>query len=70
MALYTSAEERAWLFHEIGRCYFRLGEYGESERQAEQSCVNSQEVNNIDLQFKASLLLAETYGGSYDPREL
>ena len=62
-----SAEERAWLFHEMGRCYYEMDEYADAQDMADKACVNAQETSDVDMQFKASYLLAQCYGiGQYN----
>lgn len=59
--LCASSEERAWLFHEMGRCYYEMIEYNEALEMADQAWVNAQETDDTDMQFRASYLMAQCY---------
>ena len=46
----------------MGRCYYEMDEYADAQDMADKACVNAQETSDVDMQFKASYLLAQCYG--------
>lgn len=51
--------ERAWLFHEIGRCYLELKLHEKARDYGCQSLSAADEINDEKWQMNANVLLAQ-----------
>lgn len=51
--------EKAWLFHEIGRCYLELKRYGEARDYGSRSLTAADDINDEKWQLNASVLMAQ-----------
>ncbi|XP_048846916.1 outer dynein arm-docking complex subunit 4 isoform X1 [Brienomyrus brachyistius] len=62
-----SALERAWLFHEIGRCYLELKRYTEARDYGSRSLAAADDIGDQKWRLNASVLVAQSEGelGNY-----
>ena len=60
--LLKTSEESAWLFHEIGRCYWEAGNYTDAKEYGEKSQDAAEESHDQFWQLNASMLIAQTEG--------
>ncbi|KAL1277995.1 hypothetical protein QQF64_024668 [Cirrhinus molitorella] len=51
--------EKAWLFHEIGRCYLELKRYGEARDYGSRSLMAADDISDEKWQLNASVLMAQ-----------
>ncbi|XP_067285008.1 outer dynein arm-docking complex subunit 4 [Pseudorasbora parva] len=51
--------EKAWLFHEIGRCYLELKRYGEARDYGSRSLTAADDISDEKWQLNASVLMAQ-----------
>uniref|UniRef100_A0A673JHY6 Outer dynein arm-docking complex subunit 4 n=1 Tax=Sinocyclocheilus rhinocerous TaxID=307959 RepID=A0A673JHY6_9TELE len=51
--------EKAWLFHEIGRCYLELKLYRETQDYGSRSLMAADEISDEKWQLNASVLMAQ-----------
>ncbi|XP_043085613.1 outer dynein arm-docking complex subunit 4 [Puntigrus tetrazona] len=51
--------EKAWLFHEIGRCYLELKHYGEARNYGSRSLTAADDISDEKWQLNASVLMAQ-----------
>uniref|UniRef100_A0A671QM53 Outer dynein arm-docking complex subunit 4 n=1 Tax=Sinocyclocheilus anshuiensis TaxID=1608454 RepID=A0A671QM53_9TELE len=51
--------EKAWLFHEIGRCYLELKLYREARDYGSRSLMAADEISDEKWQLNASVLMAQ-----------
>ncbi|XP_029109782.1 outer dynein arm-docking complex subunit 4 [Scleropages formosus] len=58
--LAQSGLERAWLFHEIGRCYLELKRYAEARDYGVRSLAAADEISDSKWQLNASVLVAQS----------
>ncbi|NXE95691.1 TTC25 protein, partial [Menura novaehollandiae] len=54
-----SSLEKAWLFHEIGRCYLELGEAEAAQDYGQKSLQSADEEGDVDWQLHATVLVAQ-----------
>ncbi|NXN82829.1 TTC25 protein, partial [Bombycilla garrulus] len=54
-----SSLEKAWLFHEIGRCYLELDKAGEAQDYGQKSLQSADEEGDVEWQLHATVLVAE-----------
>ncbi|NWI50793.1 TTC25 protein, partial [Calyptomena viridis] len=54
-----SSLEKAWLFHEIGRCYLELGEAGTAQVWGLMSLESADEEGDVEWQLHATVLVAQ-----------
>lgn len=59
MPLVCGRLERAWLFHEIGRCYLELKRYGEARDYGSRSLMAADDISDEKWQLNASVLMAQ-----------
>lgn len=51
--------EKAWLFHEIGRCYLELKHYAEARDYGSRSFAAADDICDEKWQLNASVLVAQ-----------
>uniref|UniRef100_A0A672RBD5 Outer dynein arm-docking complex subunit 4 n=1 Tax=Sinocyclocheilus grahami TaxID=75366 RepID=A0A672RBD5_SINGR len=51
--------EKAWLFHEIGRCYLELKRYSEARDYGSRSLIAADDISDEKWQLNASVLMAQ-----------
>ncbi|NXA09282.1 TTC25 protein, partial [Sapayoa aenigma] len=54
-----SSLEKAWLFHEIGRCYLELGEAETAQDCGQKSLESADEEGDVEWQLHATVLVAQ-----------
>ncbi|XP_071433304.1 outer dynein arm-docking complex subunit 4 [Pithys albifrons albifrons] len=54
-----SSLEKAWLFHEIGRCYLELGEAETAQDCGQKSLQSADEEGDVEWQLHATVLVAQ-----------
>ncbi|NXG05954.1 TTC25 protein, partial [Sakesphorus luctuosus] len=54
-----SSLEKAWLFHEIGRCYLELGEAETAQDYGQKSLQSADEEGDVEWQLHATVLVAQ-----------
>ncbi|NXM74481.1 TTC25 protein, partial [Serilophus lunatus] len=54
-----SSLEKAWLFHEIGRCYLELGEAETAQDCGQKSLESADEEGDVEWQLNATVLVAQ-----------
>ncbi|NXC36801.1 TTC25 protein, partial [Campylorhamphus procurvoides] len=54
-----SSLEKAWLFHEIGRCYLELGEAETAQDFGQKSLESADEEGDVEWQLHATVLVAQ-----------
>ena len=59
LPLITSAEESAWLHHELGRCQLELGNFVEAVDIGRKSLSSAEEASDQMWQLNASMLIAQ-----------
>ena len=64
LPLSSSALEKTWLYHEIGRCYLELGQYDVSMSYGEKSLAAADDAADDVWQLNASILMAQSQGES------
>uniref|UniRef100_A0A8C9MWT5 Outer dynein arm-docking complex subunit 4 n=1 Tax=Serinus canaria TaxID=9135 RepID=A0A8C9MWT5_SERCA len=57
--LAQSSLEKAWLFHEIGRCYLELDKAEVAQDYGEQSLQSADEEGDVEWQLHATVLVAQ-----------
>ncbi|XP_066192677.1 outer dynein arm-docking complex subunit 4 [Sylvia atricapilla] len=57
--LAQSSLEKAWLFHEIGRCYLELGKAEEAQDYGQKSLQSADEEGDVEWQLHATVLVAQ-----------
>ncbi|XP_028930964.1 outer dynein arm-docking complex subunit 4 [Ornithorhynchus anatinus] len=57
--LARTGPEKAWLFHEIGRCYLELGRAAEAQAYGERSLQAAEEEGDVEWQLNANVLVAQ-----------
>lgn len=57
-----SSLEKAWLFHEIGRCYLELNKAEAAQSYGQKSLQSANEEGDAEWQLHATLLVAEAQG--------
>ena len=55
-------EESAWLFHDIGRCYYELDNWQEAKQYGEKSLTAAREAKDELWQLNASVMIAQSEG--------
>ncbi|NXG76216.1 TTC25 protein, partial [Baryphthengus martii] len=55
-----SSLEKAWLFHEIGRCYLELNKAEAAQNYGEKSLQSAEEEGDLEWELHATVLVAET----------
>lgn len=60
--LAKSSLEKAWLFHEIGRCYLQLDKAEAAKSYGEKSLQAADEEGDVKWQLHATVLVAEAQG--------
>ena len=60
--LLKTSEESAWLFHEIGRCYWEAGNYTEAKEYGGKSLTAAEDSHDQFWQLNANMLVAQTEG--------
>lgn len=60
--LLKTSEESAWLFHEIGRCYWEAGNYTEAKECGGKSLTAAEDSHDQFWQLNANMLIAQTEG--------
>ncbi|NWR88512.1 TTC25 protein, partial [Furnarius figulus] len=63
-----SSLEKAWLFHEIGRCYLELGEDETAQDFGEKSLESADEEGDVEWQLHATVLVAQAQVKLHDYR--
>ncbi|CAI9720042.1 repeat 25-like isoform X1 [Octopus vulgaris] len=53
--------EKAWLYHEIGRCYLELKKYAEALNYGQMSLAVAEEIEDEDWEMNAALLCAQSF---------
>uniref|UniRef100_A0A8C3R620 Outer dynein arm-docking complex subunit 4 n=1 Tax=Cyanoderma ruficeps TaxID=181631 RepID=A0A8C3R620_9PASS len=51
--------EKAWLFHEIGRCYLELGKAEVAQDYGQKSLQSADEEGDVEWQLHATVLVAQ-----------
>ena len=59
LPLVSTAEESAWLQHELGRCQLELGHFAEAVELGTKSLAASEEAGDQMWQLNASMLIAQ-----------
>ncbi|NXO64639.1 TTC25 protein, partial [Phainopepla nitens] len=54
-----SSLEKAWLFHEIGRCYLELDKAEEAQDYGQKSLQSADEEGDVEWQLHANVLMAQ-----------
>jgi len=62
-----TALERTWLYHEMGRCHFELGNYSRARQLGERSYQEATTARDKFWLLSASILTAQAHG-EFDPR--
>ncbi|NXC05413.1 TTC25 protein, partial [Orthonyx spaldingii] len=57
--LAQSSLEKAWLFHEIGRCYLELGKAEAAQDYGQRSLQSADEEGDVEWQLHATVLVAQ-----------
>ncbi|NXH92580.1 TTC25 protein, partial [Edolisoma coerulescens] len=57
--LAQSSLEKAWLFHEIGRCYLELDKAEEAQDYGQKSLQSADEEGDVEWQLHATMLVAQ-----------
>lgn len=57
-----SSLEKAWLFHEIGRCYLELDKAEEAQKYGQKSLKSADEEGDVEWQLHATVLVAQAQG--------
>ncbi|NXK70248.1 TTC25 protein, partial [Sylvietta virens] len=57
--LAQSSLEKAWLFHEIGRCYLELGKAEVAQDYGQKSLQSADEEGDVEWQLHATVLVAQ-----------
>ncbi|KAF4787492.1 hypothetical protein TURU_170275 [Turdus rufiventris] len=57
--LAQSSLEKAWLFHEIGRCYLELDKAEEAQKYGQKSLKSADEEGDVEWQLHATVLVAQ-----------
>ncbi|NXC86952.1 TTC25 protein, partial [Cercotrichas coryphoeus] len=57
--LAQSSLEKAWLFHEIGRCYLELDKAEEAQKYGQKSLQSADEEGDVEWQLHATVLVAQ-----------
>ncbi|NXH28939.1 TTC25 protein, partial [Myiagra hebetior] len=57
--LAQSSLEKAWLFHEIGRCYLELDQAEEAQDYGQKSLQSADEEGDVEWQLHATVLVAQ-----------
>ncbi|XP_041942598.1 outer dynein arm-docking complex subunit 4 isoform X1 [Alosa sapidissima] len=57
--LVQDGQERAWLFHEIGRCYLELKLHDKARNYGSQSLTAANEISDEKWQMNANVLIAQ-----------
>ncbi|NWR02392.1 TTC25 protein, partial [Paradoxornis webbianus] len=57
--LAQSSLEKAWLFHEIGRCYLELGKAEAAQDYGQKSLQSAEEEGDVEWQLHATVLVAQ-----------
>ncbi|NWT97252.1 TTC25 protein, partial [Urocynchramus pylzowi] len=57
--LAQSSLEKAWLFHEIGRCYLELDKAEEAQDYGQKSLQSAEEEGDVEWQLHATVLVAQ-----------
>ena len=57
-----TSEESAWLFHDIGRCYFELSQWQEAKEYGEKSLTAARDAEDKMWQLNASIMIAQSEG--------
>lgn len=57
-----SSLEKAWLFHEIGRCYLELGKAEVAQDYGLKSLQSADEEGDVEWQLHATVLVAQAQG--------
>jgi tetratricopeptide repeat protein 25 len=52
--------EKAWLYHEIGRCHLELGKYETAKNYGHQSLEHAEKINDEVWQLNATVLIAQS----------
>ncbi|NXR26006.1 TTC25 protein, partial [Cinclus mexicanus] len=59
ITLAQSSLEKAWLFHEIGRCYLELDKAEEAQKYGQKSLQSADEEGDVEWQLHATVLVAQ-----------
>lgn len=65
--LCTSPLECAWLYHEIGRCYFAKDNYVSAKEMGEKSKTCATEADEPSWQLNALVLMGQAQGAGSHP---
>lgn len=57
--LVTDGEEKAWLFHELGRCYLELGGNEEARKFGVRSLAAADEISDEKWKIMAIVLISQ-----------
>lgn len=57
-----SSLEKAWLFHEIGRCYLELNKAERALDYGRKSLESAEEEGDLEWQLHATVLVAQAQG--------
>ncbi|KAI1230306.1 hypothetical protein IHE44_0010272 [Lamprotornis superbus] len=60
--LAQSSLEKAWLFHEIGRCYLELEKAEKAQDYGQKSLQSADEEGDVEWQLHATVLVAQAQG--------
>ena len=52
--------EKAWLYHEIGRCHLEMGRYEVSKDYGQKSLECAEKINDEVWQLNATVLIAQS----------
>jgi tetratricopeptide (TPR) repeat protein len=52
--------EKAWLYHEIGRCHLEIGEYEVARDYGKKSFECAEKINDEVWQLNATVLIAQS----------
>ena len=59
LPLVSTAEENAWLQHELGRCHLELGNLSEAVEMGMKSRTSAEEAGDQMWQLNASMLIGQ-----------